>query len=63
MNDSLKNLTHQQLLDRLAALTARLTEGRGFDKGHEFCKIDIEEIQAEIEKRKRTGESFQTENP
>jgi hypothetical protein len=57
MNEALRNLSYQELLDRLAALTARLSEGRGFDKGHEFCKIDIEEIQAEIESRKRAQET------
>lgn len=50
----LQNLTNQELFDRLAELTSRLTSGRGFDKAHEFCKIDIEEVQAEIEARKVT---------
>jgi hypothetical protein len=52
MNEILRNLSNQQLLDRLAALTSRLSVGRGFDKAYEFCRMDIEEIQAELESRK-----------
>lgn len=58
MNEILRNLTEQELLDRLAELTSRLSTGRGYDKAREFCKIDIEEIQAEIEFR-RKNESHQ----
>jgi ribosomal protein L29 len=52
MKEALRNMTYQELLDRLADLTARLSEGRGYDKGHDFCKMDIEEILNEIEARK-----------
>lgn len=48
----LKNLTDQQLLDRLADLTDRLPFCRGLNASYEFCKMDIEDIQAEIEARK-----------
>ena len=53
MNQLLKNLTEQELLDRLAELTSRLSSGRGSDPAYEFCKMDIEEIQEEIESRKK----------
>ena len=55
MKQVLKNLTLQELLDKLASLTARLSAGRGIDKAHEFCRIDIEEIQNEIESRMEIG--------
>ena len=60
MNEILKNLTEQELLDRLAELTTRLSVGRGYDKAREFCKIDIEEIQQEIEFRKKNESNQQT---
>ncbi len=52
MKQLLRNLTLQELLEKLANLTARLCAGRGMDKAHEFCRMDIEEIQKEIESRK-----------
>lgn len=52
MNEILRNLTEQELLDRLAELTSRLSISRGYDKAREFCKIDIEELQQEIEWRR-----------
>jgi len=54
MNRILQKLTVQELLDKLAELTSRLSEGRGYDKAREFCKMDIEEIQEELEARKAT---------
>jgi len=53
MNQLLKNLTEQELLDRLAELTSRLSSGRGSDPAYEYCKMDIEEIQEEIESRRK----------
>lgn len=55
MNEILKNLSEQELLNRLAELTSRLSAGRGYDKAREFCKIDIEEIQQEIEFRRKNA--------
>jgi ribosomal protein L29 len=55
MKEILRHLTNQELVDRLAELTTRFSSGRGFDKAHEFCKMDIEEILEEIEERKVTG--------
>jgi len=53
MNQLLKQLTEQELLDKLAELTSRLASGRGSDPAYEFCKMDIEEIQEEIESRRK----------
>ena len=44
MNEILRNLTEQELLNRVAELTSSLCVGRGYDKAREFCKIDIEEL-------------------
>jgi len=51
MHKVLQKLTLQELLDKLESHTARLSAGRGIDKVHEFCRMDIEEIQNEIESR------------
>jgi hypothetical protein len=53
MNQLLKKLTEQELLDKLAELSSRLSSGRGSDPAYEYCKMDIEEIQEEIESRRK----------
>lgn len=52
MTQSLKKLSDQELLERLADLTDRLAFCRGMNISYDFCMIDIEETMAEIENRK-----------
>jgi hypothetical protein len=61
MQQLLRNLSNQDLLDRLARLTEYLGESRGLNVSYEFCKMDMEEIQQEIEYRRHTN-SWHTEN-
>ena len=53
----LQNMSDQELMDRLAELTEHLSSCRGLNASYEFCKMDIEETQQEIEARmeKRDG--------
>lgn len=51
MRQLLKNMTNQELIDRLADLTEHLASCRGMNASYEFCKMDIEETQLEIESR------------
>lgn len=44
-------MNDQELIDRLAELTEHLASCRGLNASYEFCKIDIEETQHEIETR------------
>jgi hypothetical protein len=47
----LQNMSDQELIDRLADLTEHLASCRGLNASYEFCKMDIEETQHEIEAR------------
>lgn len=57
MRQLLQNMSDQELIDRLAELTDHLSSCRGINASYEFCKMDIEETQREIEDRmlKRDG--------
>lgn len=57
MRQLLQNMSDQDLMDRLAELTEHLASCRGINASYEFCKMDIEETQREIEERmeKRNG--------
>ncbi|NCI45113.1 hypothetical protein [Sediminibacterium soli] len=52
MQQLVRHLTDQELLDRLARLTEHLASCRGLNVSYDFCKMDIEETQQEIEYRK-----------
>jgi hypothetical protein len=47
----LQNMNDQELMDRLAELTEHLASCRGLNASYEFCKMDIEDTQQEIEAR------------
>jgi hypothetical protein len=47
----LQHMSDQELMDRLAELTEHLASCRGLNASYEFCKMDIEETQHEIEAR------------
>jgi hypothetical protein len=51
----LQHLTDQELFDRLAELTDHLVSCRGLNASYEFCKMDIEDTQDEIEARRHKG--------
>ncbi len=53
MRQLLQYMTDQELMDRLADLTEHLASCRGLNASYDFCKMDIEETQAEIELRKQ----------
>lgn len=44
-------MSDRELIDRLADLTEHLASCRGLNASYEFCKMDIEETQQEIESR------------
>jgi hypothetical protein len=52
MRQLLQSMSDQQLLDRLAELTDHLASCRGLNS-YDFCIMDIEEAQQEIEARKK----------
>lgn len=53
MRQLLGYLSDEELLERLASLTEYLASCRGVDASYMFCMMDIEEIQEEIEHRKK----------
>jgi hypothetical protein len=55
MRQMLQHFTDQELLDRLADLTDHLVSCRGLNASYEFCKMDIEDTQEEIEARRHKG--------
>ncbi len=63
MNQSLKKLSDQELLERLADLTDRLALCRGMNVSYDFCMIDIEEALAEIETRKLSNNHGDAKQP
>lgn len=52
MRQLLQHMTDEELLDRLAELTEHLVSCRGLNASYDFCKMDIEDAQEEIEARK-----------
>jgi len=53
MGQFLRNMSEEELLERLARLTDHLASCRGRDASYDFCIIDIQEVQDEIEDRKK----------
>ena len=55
MREDLTQLSLQELIDKLVALTTRFSSERALDRDHEIIKYQIQAVQEEIQYRKQAA--------